>query len=146
MRHHTTTLKTAAAVFSTLIFLFAAGCGKKTPLVPPTPIEKGNLIASPTNLKVSVTENQMMLKWDHRIDPENAKVEPDAFEVFLAKKTFEECEGCPFVFKLAATIPVPEMTFSMPVEKGFQYYFRIQAVNEDNLRSDYSETVQYGNK
>ena len=117
------------------------GCGKKGPPLPP--LVKGKEIASVTGLELAEVNEKVILTWKHKTDPENAKIEPDAFEVFMAKKTFEACEGCPFAFKLVQVVSMPEMTCSIPVEKGYRYYFRIQAVNEDNLRSDYSKTVQY---
>lgn len=128
----------AAMVFSLL------GCGKKGPPLPP--IDKGNQIASPSNVNYEVTGDTIILTWKHSIDEQRAKIEPDSFDVFLAKKTFEDCEGCPFKFELTATVPMPDMTFSMTMEKGYRYYFRLQAKNEDNLRSEYSKTVQYDHK
>ena len=131
-------------LLSILVAVVSIGCGKKAPPLPP--LAKGNIIAPPTALEYRIIDQAIVLSWKHQVDVENAKIEPDAFEVFVAKRTFDDCEGCPFVFTLAGTVPIPDTTFSMDLEKGFKYYFRIQAVNEDNLRSDYSKTVQYENK
>lgn len=131
----------SAGLLCLAIVLITAGCGKKAPPLPP--IVKGNKIASPANLKYTVSQDTIFLTWNHTIDNENARIEPDAFDVFAARMTFEACEGCPFKFELVQTVPVTDKTCTIPVEKGYRYYFRVQAVNEDDLRSDYSKTVQY---
>ena len=136
--------QTAWLLACLLIILAMLGCGRKAPPVPL--VAKGNKIASPTNLKYTADDTNLVLTWHHEVDAETAKIEPDAFEVFLARKTFEACEGCPFKFESVTIVPMPDMTYSMPVEKGYQYYFRIQAVSEDNIRSDYSKTILYENK
>lgn len=131
-------------VVSAAAILVAVGCGKKGPPLPP--IEQADNIASPYDLKYTVSVDQLTLTWNHRADPENAAVKPDSFEVFMARKTFEACEGCPFVFKTLQVVAMPEMSCTVTLEKGYRYYFRIQAVNEDNIRSEYSKTVQYENR
>ena len=131
-------------LFSALMVIGITGCGKKGPPLPP--VVEGNKIAAVTGLEYRVVDNAVILTWKHKIDPDQAAVKPDAFEVFMAKKTFDDCEGCPFTFSLVKVVEVPEMSCSIPVDKGYRYYFRIQAVNEDNVRSGYSKTVQYENK
>ncbi len=126
-----------------LIFSFQ-GCGKKAPPLPPE--NKGNIIAAPFDLKSDHSNNRLIITWKHEIDVETAKVSPHGFEIFLAQKTFEDCEGCPFEFKKIATIPMPKMQFSINIEKGFKYYFRIRAIGEDGVVSENSKSILIENE
>jgi hypothetical protein len=36
---------------------------------------------------------------------------------------------------------MPFMRFAMGIEKGYKYYFRIQATGKDNMVSEFSESV-----
>jgi hypothetical protein len=127
-------------VFATIAIVNFIGCGTKGPPLPP--IVKGQKIASPVNLKYKVVGNQISLFWNHNVEQETAAIEPEGFEVFMVKKTFEACEGCPFEFELIGYVAMPSMEFVTPMEKGFKYYFRVQAL-DDEMRSDYSKTVQF---
>lgn len=124
-----------------LFLLMISGCGRKRPPLPP--IIKDKRIASPENLKYKMQDSDIILTWQHKVDPVNAKANPDRFEIFMAKKRFDACEGCPFQFKSIGWVPMPETKFSIPLEKGFKYYFRVQALNEDNMKSQFSRTVQF---
>ncbi len=119
-------------------------CGKKAPPLPPE--DKGNIIAAPFDLKSDNDNNRLSLTWKHEINAEVAKVPPQAFEIYMVQKTFEDCEGCPFEFKKIATIPMPKMQFSIDIEKGFKYYFRIRAIGEDGLVSENSKSILIENK
>ncbi len=126
-----------------LIFSFQ-GCGKKAPPLPPE--DKGNIIAAPFDLKFDIDNNRLSLTWKHEINAEAAKIPPHAFEIYMVQKTFEECEGCPFEFKKIETIPMPKMQFSIDIEKGFKYYFRIRAIGEDGVVSENSKSILIENK
>ncbi len=126
-----------------LVFSFQ-GCGKKAPPLPPE--DKGNIIAAPYDLTSDNSNDRIILTWKHEIDVETAKIPPHGFEIFLAQKTFEDCEGCPFEFKKIATIPMPKMQFSIDIEKGFKYYFRIRATGEDGIVSENSKSILIENK
>lgn len=128
-------------VLSAVILLVFSGCGKKGP--PLAPEIKGQKIAAPFDLKYTIENNEIILSWNHKIDMEKAFVKPEGFEVFMTKKTFETCEGCPFEFKLIGFAAMPLMEFIVPKEKGFKYYFRVQATGPDDMRSEYSKTVQF---
>ncbi|MCP3875953.1 MAG: hypothetical protein GY699_22720 [Desulfobacteraceae bacterium] len=140
MRNKTATILFLMVVASTFLLIFS-GCGKKGPPLPP--IVKGKKIATPADLKYTYSDKDIALTWQHKIDAETAAVKPDGFEIFMAKKTFEACEGCPFKFKVIGFVSMPSMKFVMDIEKGFKYYFRVQAVNDANMRSEYSKTVQF---
>jgi predicted small lipoprotein YifL len=140
-------MKNKRPVFQFLIILCAVaalafpGCGTKGP--PLAPIIKGQKIAAPFDLKYTSSDTEISLSWSHEIDTETAAIEPDSFEIFMAKKTFEACEGCPFEFETIGFVSMPSMKFSTPVEKGFKYYFRVQALDDDNMKSEHSKTVQF---
>ena len=140
-------MKTKRAVILFLIVLCGAiviafsGCGKKGPPLPPE--IKGQKISAPFDLKYTPGDKKISLTWNHKIDNETAVIKPEGFEVFMAKKTFEACVGCPFVFKTIGSVSMPSMEFNTKIEKGYKYYFRIQATGEDNMRSEYSKTVQF---
>lgn len=128
-------------VLSVIVFLVFSGCGKKG--LPIAPVIKGQKITAPFDLKYKSFDEKIILSWKHEVDPQSAVVKPKGFEIFMTKKTFEACEGCPFVFKMVEFVSIPSMEFIMPVEKGYKYYFRVQATNDDNMRSEYSKTVLF---
>jgi len=59
----------------------------------------------------------------------------------MATKTKDGCEGCPFVFKSIGTVSLPAMFYQHTLEPGFYYYFRIQALGKNEVRSGYSKTL-----
>lgn len=128
-------------LFCCFVLLCVSGCGKKD--FPQPPEIKGQRLASPFEVTLSVKNDSVHLTWQHEIDKETAAVKPDGFEVHMARKTFETCEGCPFEFRLVGVVSLPSMTFSTQVEKGFKYYFRVRAVTDDMMKSNYSKTVQF---
>lgn len=117
-----------------------SGCGQKGP--PVAPVKKSIAIAAPYDLKLTNIGQDMHLVWKHKTDEQTAAVKPETFEIFMAKKSFEECEGCPVEFRIAGKMDASVMEFFVPVTPGFKYYFRIQATDDDELRSPYSKTVQ----
>lgn len=108
----------------------------------PPPI-KGQKIAPPFDLKYRVDGKKITLSWNHKIDIETAAVTPQGFEIFMAKRTIEACVGCPLVFKPIGSVSIPSMEFTTRMEKGFKYYFKIQATGDDNMESDFSKTVLF---
>ena len=123
------------------ILLLNSGCGKKGPPVPP--LIDGHKIAAPFDLKYSLDDSTISLSWKHEIDTQKASVKPDGFDILMARKTIEACEGCPFKFKKVGFVSMPDKAFSIELEKGYNYYFRIQATGEENMKSDVSQTVQF---
>ncbi len=130
-------------VFLVVVFL-APACGKKGP--PLSPIKDGNFLAVPGNIAFSLDKDQLTLTWTHTIDPVNAKLEPEAFEVYMAKKGPDACEGCPFVFESVGVVPMPDMVYLQKIAPGFLYYFRVRAIGKDKIKSDYSKTSYVDNK
>ena len=122
------------------IFLAFQGCGMKLPPLPPD--IKGQAIAAPFDLKYTLGEKGIELSWKHATDKETANVKPEGFDIFMAQKTFDACEGCPFVFKKVGFVSMPARHFVKDIKKGFKYYFRVQATGRDNMKSEFSKTVQ----
>ncbi len=119
--------------------LTIAACGKKGPPLPP--LKDGNAIAAPTNLAYTLDNQTVTITWAHAIDPQEAKIPPEGFKVYVATKDLSGCEGCPFIFKPAGTVAMPEISFRYTLKEGLHYYFRIQAVGTNDLTSRYSKTL-----
>jgi len=140
-------LKILLLVLSIHLCLAFSGCGTKGPPLPP--VIKGDNISAPFDLKYTLVQNVkniITLSWNHEIDKETAAVKPESFDIYMAQKTFKECTGCPFKFSKIGTVPVYTREFVFELKKGFKYYFRVQAVGEDNMKSKYSKTVQIDNE
>jgi hypothetical protein len=120
-----------------MVFL-APACGKKAPPLPP--VKDGNVLAAPENLTYSLEKNEVILKWDHSMDTETAKLAPEAFRVYMGTKDVNGCQGCPFVFESVGIVSMPEMTYRRLLEPMIHYYFRVQAIGKDGVKSPYSKT------
>ncbi len=127
-------------ILSIAILFLVLGCGEKGPPLPPE--IKGQQIAVPFDLKYALDGKKITLSWNHEIDKERAVIKPEGFEIFMAKKTFKECASCPFKFESLASVAMPSREFIFELDKGFKYYFRVQATSEDNMKSKYSQTIQ----
>ena len=124
---------------SVIISFAFAGCGKKGP--PIIPEIKGEKIAACFDLTYKRDKSTVTLSWKHEIDEETAVISPENFEIFMAKKTFEGCAGCPFKFNMIGSVSMPAMEIDIKLEKGFKYYFRVQATGENDMKSLYSKTI-----
>ena len=121
------------------VLSLVGGCGKKGPPLPP--LKDGNEIAPPANLAYTLEKNRVLLTWTHTVDPVDAKIPPERFEVFVATKETSGCEGCPFIFKSAGIVPMPKMDFAFDLQPGLNYYVRMQSLGSDKLKSGYSKTL-----
>jgi len=121
-----------------ILCLGIAACGKKSPPLPP--IQKGGELVAPVDVKYLVNNNLIHLNWKY---DKKAKAKPDGFEVFMAKKGFTACEGCPFEFNSIGVAAIPATQFSVNIQKGFKYYFRVRAISGNGMTSEFSKTVQY---
>lgn len=122
-------------------FSISPGCGKKGP--PVLPVVKGEKLTAPFDLKYLISDKDIELTWNHKVDEKDAFVKPEGFEIFMAKLTFDSCQGCPFEFKKIGLVSMPFMRFVTGIEKGYKYYFRVQAKGKDNIVSEISETVVF---
>ena len=128
-----------AALTLLLSIAVVSGCGMKRPPLPP--LKEGNIIAPPTDLSYTKDGLNIVLTWHHTVDAETARVKPEGFKVFAATKTADQCEGCPFIFKEIGTVPMPHMQFHFTMEKGLQYYLRVQALGGEAHVSTFSKTL-----
>lgn len=129
-------------VFTAVVLLgfgLMAGCGKKGP--PLVPLSGGNMISPPVNLVYELDGSRALLTWAHKTDPENAKIEAEGFEVFVATKDPEGCRGCPFIFKSAGIVPMPETAFTYELAPELYYYFRVRALGAKGMKSEFSSTL-----
>lgn len=140
--------RTLLLLVLTLIMLtglgLVGGCGKKGP--PLVPLNKGNVIAVPSALAYTLDNTLITLTWTHIIDPENAKIPAEGFEVFAATRETEDCQGCPFIFKSAGIVPMPKMSFTYDLNPDLNYYFRIQAMGKNDIKSKFSKTLNINQK
>jgi len=120
-----------------LVFL-TPSCGKKGPPVPP--VRAGNLLAVPGDVTYTLAGSQVTLTWTHTIDPVNAKFAPEAFEIYMAIKDIDGCEGCPFVFEPVGLVSMPDMAYQRLLDPGVQNYFRVKAIGKNGMKSALSKT------
>ncbi len=124
--------------------LLIMACGQKGPPLPP--LKDGNIIAPPADLAYNLNEKGLTLTWAHTVDPVNAKIPAEGFQVYMATKDLTGCEGCPFIFQSVGVVSMPDMSFYYPLEKGLHYYFRVQAIGKDDMKSKYSKTKYIDNE
>lgn len=126
------------------IFFMAAGCGKKGPPVFPTKDADAaaDIPAAPTGLKYMLKDRDLSLSWTCASLPDQAQ-EPrvEGFEVFMATKPLAGCQGCPFVFKSLGVVPMPRKNFLYTLDQDLHYYFRVQTLGRDNIKSKVSDTL-----
>lgn len=121
-----------------MITFLVPACGIKAPPLPP--VKDGNVLVTPGNLTYSFEKNEVILTWDHSVDPVNAKIAPEAFRVYMGTKDLNGCQGCPFVFELVGVVSMPEMTYRRALEPKKHYYFRVQAIGKEGIKSPLSKT------
>ncbi|WP_035242466.1 hypothetical protein [Desulfobacter vibrioformis] len=122
------------------ILFMAPGCGKKGPPVPPA--KDDDIPAAPTSLKYTLKDRDLTLSWrctSLQNREQGAMVE--GFEVFMATKPLDGCEGCPFMFKSMGVIPMPRQSFIYTLDQDLHYYFRVQTLGHDNMKSKMSDTL-----
>ena len=124
------------------ILFTAPGCGKKGPPVPPTKSDSDEIPAAPTDLKYTLKDRDLTLTWtcaSLRDQEHGAKVE--GFEVFMATKPLDGCQGCPFKFKSMGVVPMPGKSFLYTLDQDLHYYFRVRTLGHDDIKSKVSETL-----
>lgn len=126
------------------IFFLAPGCGKKGPPVPPTKDADAaaDIPAAPTGLKYTLKDRELSLSWTCAA-LQNQEQGPmvEGFEVFMATKPLAGCQGCPFVFKSLGVVPMPRKSFLYTLDQDLHYYFRVQTLGRDNIKSKVSDTL-----
>jgi len=122
------------------ILFMAPGCGKKGPPVLPT--KDADIPAAPTGLKYTLKDRDLTLSWtcaSLQNEKQSSKVE--GFEVFMATKPLPGCQGCPFIFKSLGVVPMPRKNFVYTLDQDLHYYFRVQTLGRDNIKSKVSDTL-----
>ena len=128
------------AILGAGIVFMSPGCGRKGPPVPP--IKDGDIPAAPTGLKYTLKVRDLTLSWtcaSLKDQEQGPKVE--GFEVFMATKPLDGCEGCPFTFKSLGVVPMPQKRFVYTLDQDLHYYFRVQTLGHDNIKSKVSDTL-----
>lgn len=122
------------------ILFVTPGCGKKGPPVPPT--KDDDIPVAPTGLKYTLKDRDLTLSWACE-SLQNQKQGPtvEGFEVFMATKPLDGCQGCPFMFKSLGVVPMPRKSFSYTLDQDLHYYFRVQTLGHDNIKSKVSDTL-----
>ena len=123
------------------ILFMAPGCGKKGPPVPPTK-NAADIPAAPTGLKYTLKDRDLTLSWTYAsLQNQEQESTVEGFEVFMATKPLAGCQGCPFVFKSLGVVPMPRKSFVYKLDQDLHYYFRVQALGRDNIKSKVSDTL-----
>lgn len=122
------------------ILFMAPGCGKKGPPVSPT--KDGEIPAAPTGLKYTLKDRDLTLSWTCA-SLQNQEQGPtvEGFEVFMATKPLNGCQGCPFMFKSLGVVSMPRKSFVYTLDQDLHYYFRVQTLGRDNIESKVSDTL-----
>ncbi|WP_319574507.1 hypothetical protein [uncultured Desulfobacter sp.] len=122
------------------ILFMAPGCGKKGPPVPPT--KDADIPAAPTGLKYTLKDRDLTLSWTCA-SLQNQEQGPtvEGFEVFMATKPLASCQGCPFIFKSLGVVSMPRKSFVYTLDQDLHYYFRVQTLGRDNIKSKVSDTL-----
>jgi len=127
-------------LLGTGILFTAPGCGKKGPPVPPTGAE--NVPAAPTDLKYTLNDGDVILTWTcASLQNQEHGPKVEGFEVFMATKPLDGCQGCPFRFKSMGVVPMPKKSFVYTLDQDLHYYFRVRTLGHGNIKSKVSDTV-----
>ena len=133
-------LKACAGIFLAVVLtLGLVGCGKKAP--PLMPLSVADPLSVPGDLTPKMEGKKVHLSWTYS-KPSGSDLLPLYFEVSMAKRTEDDCQGCPMTFETVAKVDMPFMKFSMELAPKVSYYFRVQAVGENQLRGEYSKTLK----
>nr|WP_320017549.1 hypothetical protein [uncultured Desulfobacter sp.] len=122
------------------ILFMAPGCGKKGPPVPPT--KDADIPAAPIGLKYTLKDRDLTLSWTcASLQNQEQGSTVEGFEVFMATKPLAGCQGCPFIFKSLGVVSMPRKNFVYTLDQDLHYYFRVQTLGRDNIKSKVSDTL-----
>lgn len=130
-------------VIMTAWMVFFSACGKKAPPVRPT----YKALPVVTGLQVIVENNVAELQWP--VPKWEGKDEHalNGFYVYQSQIAFagEDCPDCPLRFKKTATVRMEKDnaggSYSVILEKGFRYAFKVSAFTADGSEGEPSDMV-----
>ena len=118
----------------------APGCGKKGPPVPPIKVD--NIPAAPSDLKYTLKDRDVTLTWNcASLQNQEQGKKVEGFEVFMATKPMDGCQGCPFMFKSLGGVSMPRKSFVYTLDQDLHYYFRVRTLGHGDIKSKVSETL-----
>ncbi len=130
------------SILSAGLFTLVTGCGKKAPPLPPLKY----ILPPPAALTYNLSNDRIILKWtyDHK-KSEQAKCR--GFKIFRALRDLsgKGCMGCPLQFRKLTSVSSNQLNYTEKIKKGFQYYYKIRAYSENNVLSDFSNTIEVKN-
>ena len=123
---------------SLLLVMWMAGCGKKGP--PSVASAKAVTLPAPVNL--TIINEQGMLSWNY--DPASVPepIRLQGFDIFRASLDKEGCEGCPIIFERLDRVNQDVRQYAVKPIPGHTCYFKIQAIGEPDIKSEFSRVVQ----
>ncbi|WP_245569011.1 hypothetical protein [Desulfobacter curvatus] len=108
--------------------------------MPPT--KDVDIPAAPTDLKYTLKDRDMTLTWTcASLQDQEHGPKVEGFEVFMATKPLDGCQGCPFMFKSLGVVPMPRKSFIYTLDQELHYYFRVRTLGHDDIKSKVSETL-----
>ena len=131
--------------------LLGFGCGKKgPPRVPRQPLP-------PTvkDLDYRIDNGIVMLSWTVPVTDNRSASYPAAVKLFRFKQSLEasNCETCPMDFTEIADLPVKvplskksgstKMSYTVVLEQGYRYVYKVNVYNEDGIGGQDSNTVEF---
>lgn len=130
------------AMVALFMLLFPA-CGKKAPPIPPT------FVAPPVvnGLQVVLENNIAKLNWPVPEWKEKDENMLAGFYVYRSQILLSDtgCEDCPVRFKKVADIRIgnnkTDGSYVEPLEKGFQYSFKVSVYTDNGYEGETSEIV-----
>ncbi len=139
---------TGCLLLAAVGFFIVAGCGKKSPPLPPVDYE---LPVIEDLSARGADEGELVLRWPLPDWEGPAGVSLAGFKVYRAKVPLEAaCEGCPVRYQLAGKVEMDELTgvlgrdlqYRESLEKGWHYRYKVSAYTGTGREGPDSESVR----
>ncbi len=131
------------------LILVMAGCGVKTPPVPP----RSTPPAAITGLVYTLNEDLVTLSWSIPTGKATGSTGLGGFTIYRAVTSLDDpvCDGCPALFRRIAVVDFQTLmagnpdrktaTFRQTIEKGYQYIFKVTACSREGQKGPDSNRV-----